>query len=49
MINTSKVNKDELKRLGAAGVVEVGNGMQAIFGAKADRYKNEINAILGIE
>ena len=45
----SKVNKDELKALGAAGVVEVGNGMQAIFGVKADRYKNEINSILGIE
>jgi len=45
----SKVNKEELKALGAAGVVEVGNGMQAIFGVKADRYKNEINSILGIE
>jgi PTS system D-glucosamine-specific IIC component len=45
----SKVDKEELKALGAAGVVEVGNGMQAIFGVKADRYKNEINSILGIE
>ena len=44
----SKVNKDELKNLGAAGVMEVGNGIQAIFGAKADAYKNEINHILGI-
>ena len=43
----AQVNKDELKSLGAAGVVEVGNGIQAIFGAKADGYKNEINAILG--
>lgn len=43
----SKVDKDELKNLGAAGVVEVGNGMQAIFGAKADRYKSAINEILG--
>ena len=43
----AKVNKDELKNLGAAGVVEVGNGIQAIFGAKADAYKNEINDILG--
>lgn len=49
VVDKSKVKKDELKRLGAAGVVEVGNGMQAIFGAKADRYKNEINSILGIE
>ncbi len=44
----AKVNKDELKSLGAAGVMEVGNGVQAIFGAKADAYKNEINHILGI-
>lgn len=44
----SKVNKEELKKLGASGVVEVGNGIQAIFGVKADRYKNEINDILGI-
>lgn len=45
----SKVNKEELKRLGAAGVVEVGNGIQAIFGAKADRYKGELNSILGLD
>ncbi|CDM68265.1 PTS system, glucose-like IIB subunint [Clostridium bornimense] len=45
----SKVNKVELKRLGASGVVEVGNGIQAIFGAKADPYKNEIKSILGID
>ncbi|MGL4772377.1 MAG: PTS transporter subunit EIIC [Clostridium sp.] len=43
----AKVNKEELKALGAAGVMEVGNGVQAIFGAKADAYKNEINNILG--
>ena len=43
----SNVNKDELKNLGAAGVIEVGNGIQAIFGAKADGYKNAINEILG--
>lgn len=42
-----KVNKDEIKKLGASGVVEVGNSMQAILGVKADRYKNEINSILG--
>ena len=45
----SKVDKPKLKALGAAGVVEVGNGIQAIFGAKADAYKNEINNILDIE
>lgn len=45
----ANVNKDELKSLGAAGVVEVGNGIQAIFGAKADGYKNEIKDILGLD
>ena len=43
----SKVDKDKLKALGAVGVVEVGNGIQAIFGAKADDYRHEINRILG--
>lgn len=43
----SKVDKAKLKSLGAAGVMEVGNGIQAIFGAKADGYKNAINDILG--
>ncbi|MEG1286937.1 MAG: PTS transporter subunit EIIC [Clostridium sp.] len=42
----SIVDKQALKDLGAAGVVEVGNGIQAIFGAKANSYKNEINTIL---
>jgi len=45
----ANVNKDELKSLGAAGVVEVGNGIQAIFGAKADAYKNEIKDILNMD
>jgi glucose PTS system EIICBA or EIICB component len=45
----ANVNKDELKSLGAAGVVEVGNGIQAIFGAKADAYKNEIKNILDLD
>ena len=45
----ANVNKDELKALGAAGVVEVGNGVQAIFGSKADAYKNEIKDILDLD
>ena len=43
----SKVDKEKLKALGAVGVVEVGNGIQAIFGAKADAYRHEINRLLG--
>ena len=45
--NKANVDNQALKDLGAAGVVEVGNGIQAIFGAKADAYKNAINEILG--
>ncbi len=47
VLDKSKVDKAKLKALGAVGVVEVGNGIQAIFGAKADAYKHEINKILG--
>ncbi|MDR0484881.1 MAG: glucose-specific PTS transporter subunit IIBC [Alphaproteobacteria bacterium] len=35
----SKVNQDELKRLGAAGCIVVGSGVQAIFGAKSDNLR----------
>ncbi len=38
-----KVDRDELKRLGAAGVVVVGSGIQAIFGRKSDNLKTEMD------
>jgi PTS system N-acetylglucosamine-specific IIC component len=38
-----KVDHARLKALGAAGVIEVGNNVQAIFGTKAERLKDEIN------
>lgn len=47
--NKGIVDKAKLKSLGASGVVEVGNGVQAIFGAKADPYKNEIKDLLGMD
>ncbi len=47
--NVSTVNKAQLKALGAIEVLEVGGGVQAIFGAKAVLYKSEINQILGKE
>lgn len=43
------VNKQELKAIGAFDVLEVGGGIQAVFGAKAVLYKSEINQILGRE
>ena len=38
-----KVDRDELKRLGAVGVVVVGSGIQAIFGPKSDNLKTEMD------
>ena len=34
--DAGKVNADKLKALGAAGVVMVGDGVQAIFGTRSD-------------
>jgi len=36
------VDKAQLKRLGASGVLEVGNNIQAIFGPKSDTLKTQI-------
>jgi PTS system N-acetylglucosamine-specific IIC component len=40
-----KVDQARLKSLGAAGVVEVGNSVQAVFGTNAEALKNDINEI----
>ncbi|MBA2872767.1 PTS system D-glucosamine-specific IIC component [Anoxybacillus calidus] len=40
------VDKDRLKALGAAGVLEVGNNVQAIFGPKSDILKGQIKDIM---
>jgi len=42
----SLVNKDQLKKLGAAGVVVSGNGVQAIFGTKSDNLKTDMEAYI---
>lgn len=44
--DVKNVDKDELKRLGAAGVMEVGNNIQAIFGGKSDQLKSQIKDII---
>jgi glucose PTS system EIICBA or EIICB component len=41
-----QVDKDRLKALGAAGVLEVGNNVQAIFGPKSDILKGQIKDIM---
>ncbi|MGR6981042.1 PTS transporter subunit EIIC [Testudinibacter sp. P27/CKL/0425] len=47
--DNKKVDKAALKKIGAIDVLEVGGGVQAIFGAKAVLYKSEVNQILGLE
>lgn len=46
-VNDNKqVNKDRLKKLGAAGVLEVGNNIQAIFGPRSDSLKTQMKDII---
>ena len=42
----SKVDVQGLKALGASGVLEVGNNMQAIFGPKSDQIKHDMALIM---
>jgi N-acetylglucosamine PTS system EIICBA or EIICB component len=44
--DTSKVDQARLKSLGAAGVIEVGNSVQAVFGTAAEALKNDILDVL---
>ncbi|MFL9649645.1 glucose-specific PTS transporter subunit IIBC [Exiguobacterium chiriqhucha] len=44
--DVKQVDKDLLKDLGAAGVLEVGDNIQAIFGPKSDTLKSQIAAII---
>ncbi|MFD1177007.1 glucose-specific PTS transporter subunit IIBC [Paenibacillus puldeungensis] len=41
-----QVSKDRLKKLGASGVLEVGNNIQAIFGTRSDTIKSQIADIM---
>ncbi|WP_151737809.1 glucose-specific PTS transporter subunit IIBC [Paenibacillus tengchongensis] len=40
------VDKDRLKKLGASGVLEVGNNVQAIFGTRSDTIKSQIQDVM---
>jgi glucose-specific phosphotransferase system IIBC component len=40
------VDKIQLKKLGAAGVMEIGNNIQAIFGGRSDQLKTQIKNII---
>ncbi|WP_053361434.1 glucose-specific PTS transporter subunit IIBC [Bacillus sp. FJAT-27251] len=41
-----QVDKNELKKLGAAGVLEVGNNIQAIFGPRSETIKGQMQDII---
>jgi PTS system N-acetylglucosamine-specific IIC component len=42
----AKVDQARLKSLGAAGVIEVGSNVQAVFGTEAEALKNAIKDVL---
>lgn len=42
----ANVDKSRLKKLGASGVLEVGNNIQAIFGTRSDTIKSQISDIM---
>lgn len=42
----ANVSKDQIKKLGASGVLEVGNNIQAIFGTRSDTIKSQIADIM---
>lgn len=46
LVDPSKVNKNILKALGSAGVMEAGNSVQVIFGTEAEGIKDDIKNII---
>ena len=44
--NMEKVNENQLKALGASGVIKIGNGLQAIFGTLSEILKGDIAEIM---
>lgn len=44
--DAKNVDKAQLKKLGAAGVLEVGDSIQAIFGTRAEHIKTEIKEVI---
>src|SRR4030095_4901041 len=46
LADVTKASPDALKALGAAGVVVVGDGMQAIFGTRSENLKTEMEDYL---
>lgn len=49
LMDSQRVDKESLKAIGATAVLDVDNGIQAVYGGKAILYSQEINDILGKE
>jgi glucose PTS system EIICB or EIICBA component len=47
LMNTKKAQLDELKKLGASGVLVVGNNLQVVFGTRSESIKNDIQDFIG--
>ena len=46
--DTKRANPERLKQLGAVGVVDVGTGLQAIFGTRSEILKTEMEEYLAV-
>ncbi|MBA4494927.1 glucose-specific PTS transporter subunit IIBC [Paenactinomyces guangxiensis] len=46
VVDPGIVKKDRLKKLGASGIIEMGNHLQVIFGPKSDQIKEQIKQII---
>mgnify|MGYP003737275837 FL=1 len=46
--DTKKANPERLKQLGAVGVIDVGTGLQAIFGTRSEILKTEMQEYLSV-
>jgi len=46
VVSAARANPDRLKALGATGVVEVGDNLQAIFGTRSENLKSDMEAYL---
>ncbi|TWT28588.1 PTS glucose transporter subunit IIBC [Corynebacterium canis] len=49
VLDSSAVDRNSLRRLGATDVLDVAGGIQAVYGAKAVLYKNAIVDLLGLD
>ncbi|MBB6714244.1 glucose-specific PTS transporter subunit IIBC [Clostridium gasigenes] len=46
VLDLSKVDKNEFKVLGSAGIMQIGKNIQIIFGPKSDRLKEQIKDVI---